>query len=99
MVTKPRIPAACAIASSNSTPGKHGLPRKVSVKKWLVNAEILVGQDSLTRLNRNHSVDQKKRVSMREPISNLFNIQYHALSSSWCAAPAAFSSAAMRLAS
>jgi hypothetical protein len=53
----------------------------MAVKKWLIDAEIFVSLDALTRLYRHHPVNQQKGISVRKSVTNFFNVECHALSS------------------
>jgi hypothetical protein len=54
----------------------------MSVKKWLIDAEIFVSLDAFTRLYRHHPVNQQKGISVGKSAANFFNVECHALPSS-----------------
>jgi hypothetical protein len=60
-------------------PGHNGLLWKVPREKWFVVGYVLVRQQTLSGFADDYSIDQQKRVAMREVLLYLLNIQIHFL--------------------
>jgi hypothetical protein len=63
--------AACASASSISTPGITGRCRKVTGEEGLVDGDVLQRLDALVLLELEHAVDQQDRIAVRQLLEDL----------------------------
>ena len=61
---------------------KHWLTWKMAVEKRLIDTQVLVGLNALTRLYIHHPVYQQKRIPVGKSVANFFNVECHALPSS-----------------
>jgi hypothetical protein len=68
--------AACASASSISTPGITGRCRKVALEERLVDGDVLQRLDAHALLELEHAVDQQERVAVRQLLQDVVDVQH-----------------------
>ena len=70
-----RMPAACAIASSCSTPGMTGLPGIVALEIRLVDRDVLDRDELVLADELDHAVDHHERIAVRQRVEDAADIE------------------------
>src|SRR5690606_36187352 len=57
--------------------GHDGMMGEMASEEWLVERDILNGNDAFTRHHFQHAIDQQHRIAMRQPLHDLLDIEFY----------------------